>query len=141
MNRIVRISYYVAVTFILLCSSCEHAMPRGCYVTIRNNSEETIYVFYYDYDNGDKLTPQKVFFEFEEELRKINAKKSTGTYMPYSEEDAGTSKKYQVLVFRESTYKKYTKEELAEQNIYDGLLIMSYEELKAHNFIITYPAD
>ncbi len=116
-------------------------MPRGCYVTIRNNSEETIYVFYYDYDNGDKLTPQKVFFEFEEELRKINAKKSTGTYMPYSEEDAGTSKKYQVLVFRESTYKKYTKEELAEQNIYDGLLIMSYEELKAHNFIMTYPAD
>lgn len=141
MNRTVNILYYVAITFILLCSSCEHAMPTGCYVTIRNNSEETIYVFYYDYDSGDKLTPQKVFFEFEEELQKINTKESFGTLMPYSEEDAGTSKRYQVLVFRESTYKKYTKEDLAEQNIYDGLLIMSYEELKAHNFIITYPAD
>lgn len=137
----INILYYVAITFILLCSSCEHAMPTGSYITIRNNSEETIYVFYYDYDNGDKLTPQKVFFEFEEELREINTKESLRTRIPFSEEYAGTSKRYQALVFRESTYKKYIKEELAEQNIYDGLLIMSYEELKAHNFIMTYPAD
>ena len=43
-----------------------------------------------------------------------------------------------IMIFHKSTWDKYTKEELAEKNIYDKLLFFTYDELKAMDFKIEY---
>lgn len=45
---------------------------------------------------------------------------------------------YQILIIKQSTMQKYTLGYIVENNIYDNLLIYSYEDLKAMNYQITY---
>lgn len=46
-----------------------------------------------------------------------------------------------VLVYKQSTLDRYTTDELIEQNIYDKRYDLTYDELKAMNFTITYTGD
>ncbi len=48
---------------------------------------------------------------------------------------------YQLLIIKESTLNKFSKEELISNNIYDKLYVLSDEELKAMNYKITYTGE
>ena len=42
------------------------------------------------------------------------------------------------MVINDSTWNKYTKEELAESNHYDKRYLLTFDELKSMNFNIIY---
>lgn len=45
---------------------------------------------------------------------------------------------YQFMIFKQSTLSNHTIEEIIENDIYDKLYILTYDELEAMNFVITY---
>ena len=46
-----------------------------------------------------------------------------------------------ILIFKQSTMKAFTTEELAEKNIYDKQYTFSYEDLEKIDFTVTYTGD
>lgn len=46
-----------------------------------------------------------------------------------------------IIVYKQSTMDKYSEEELLEQNIYDKLYTLSYDDLEKMGFKITYTGE
>ena len=59
--------------------------------------------------------------------------------IPETEDEANSL--YQVIIFKQSTIDKYSKEELIEKNIFDKRYLLNYNELKKVNFKMTYSGD
>ena len=88
------------------------------------------------------LTPQYVFEVFGGKLliETENDSSFIGKIpIPETEDEANSL--YQVIIFKQSTIDKYSKEELIEKNIFDKRYLLNYNELKKVNFKMTYSGD
>lgn len=123
------------VSIVFMSTTCEDCETMNVYVD--NKSEETIWVETFFCEDTTLFTPSTVF-SLHEPLKKIISgcvyKFKYCIYEGFWEKDVN----FQILVFRQSTMDKYTKEELIEKEIFDKRYVLSYDDLKAMNFMIIY---
>ena len=121
---------FCGIIFLCLVTGCD---PTVCVrITIDNRSNEPIC-----YEPVPKLTMSSEYFS--------NFKIKCNSSIPILLEYDPTFKKekaiYHFLIFKESTINKYSHRELVEQDIYDKRYDLTYDELVAMNFTITYTGD
>lgn len=101
-------------------------------IVIINNCDETIYYSQHLFDTQDTiLTVRYIFHERPNEI--MNGHMSglppkeikIGKYPMYDD----NKQTWQMIVFKQSTLDKYTKEELVEKNIYDTIFVFTYSQL------------
>ena len=101
-------------------------------VVFENKSGETIFVAdVRDFDATEILTPNVVFNSVP--VRKMEDGSSFRRKVPDD-----SSFIFQVLIFKQSTMDKYSKEELIQKNIFDKLYYLTYSDLEAMGFKIVY---
>lgn len=132
----------------LICNACSWlAEDPGVDVNwqniqIMNKSGEKIYALEFMFKDSILLTPQYVFEVFGGKLliETENDSSFIGKIpIPETEDEANSL--YQVIIFKQSTIDKYSKEELIEKNIFDKRYLLNYNELKKVNFKMTYSGD
>ena len=132
----------------LICNACSWlAEDPGVDVNwqniqIMNKSGEKIYALEFMFKDSTLLTPQYVFEVFGGKLliETENDSSFIGKIpIPETEDEANSL--YQVIIFKQSTIDKYSKEELIEKNIFDKRYLLNYNELKKVNFKMTYSGD
>ena len=135
-------------TVCVLCNACscmignpgEHVYYQD--VKVINKSGETIYALEFMFKDSTLLTPQYVFEVFGGKLliETENDSSFIGK-IPIPDNELQANDKYQVIIFKQSTLDKYSKEEIIKQNIFDKRYELSYNELKKMNFKITYSGN
>ena len=108
-------------------------------VKIINKSGETIYAADVMFGDTTLLTPKHVFKMFDPRILReaYNDSCFIGKIaIPETEDEANSL--YQVIIFKQSTIDKYSKEEIIKQNIFDKRYELSYNELKKVNFKMIY---
>lgn len=98
---------------------------------IINKSNESIGYFW---DVSDSVVTTGRFQFKPKWLLGVDKKKKNGGYR--SELEQG--KRVNFIVFKETTLRQYSWEEMVENNIYDKLYILSLEELEAVDYTIVY---
>lgn len=132
----------------LICNACSWlAEDPGVNVNwqniqIMNKSGEKIYALEFMFKDSTLLTPQYVFEVFGGKLliETENDSSFIGK-IPIPDNELQANDKYQVIIFKQSTLDKYSKEEIIKQNIFDKRYELSYNELKKMNFKITYSGN
>lgn len=97
-------------------------------IVITNNSDETIYYNDGIYETLDTcLTSKDVLYEILEGhmCEQVAGEVQSGR-IPIYDDNKHT---WQMIVFKQSTLDKYTKEELAEKNIYDTIFVFTFTQL------------
>ena len=132
----------------LICNACSWlAEDPGVDVNwqniqIMNKSGEKIYALEFMFKDSTLLTPQYVFEVFGGKLliETENDSSFIGR-IPIPDNELQVNDKYQVIIFKQSTLDKYSKEKLIEKNIFDKRYLLNYNELKKVNFKMTYSGD
>lgn len=144
-------AFFKAMSFFVVCLICNAcswlAEDPGVNVNwqnvqIMNKSGEKIYALDFMFYDSTLLTPQHVFELFDGKLliETENDSSFIGK-IPIPDNDLEANDKYQVIIFKQSTLDKYSKEEIIKQNIFDKRYELSYNELKKVNFKMTYSGD
>ena len=96
-------------------------------VKVINKSGETIYALEFMFKDSTLLTPQYVFEVFGGKLliETENDSSFIGK-IPIPDNELQANDKYQVIIFKQSTLDKYSKEEIIKQNIFDNLKSATY---------------
>ena len=104
-----------------------------------NQSDETIYLGCQPYDNEHKpIDNQYIFSYFRLDYQNFKIIKSKESN---SEIFVQEGKRFYIIIFKESTFAKYSVQELIETNYCDKYYDYSYDDLKAMNFTITYTGE
>lgn len=129
--------YIIVITICIttLFAMCEEEYAERPYYAIRfqNKSGQTIHVIDYTksftvYDAFNVLPYKSSFF------RQVADGEVDSTM-----EIIDHARYYMcIMVINDSTWNKYTKEELAESNHYDKRYLLTFDELKSMNFNIIY---
>lgn len=112
------------------------------YIYVYNETNENIYVCGWSSDKEFILTPNYVFNERTDLLQEIRPKCNSlnkGLLIVYDGTEKSVS--HQIIIFKQSTLDKYTKEELIENDIFDKRYVLTYEELEAMGFKIVYTGE
>ncbi len=128
---------------IIVCIAATHFVFAGCVdeqevagtAHIINTTEEPIYFGLYEHEKDANaanvlLSSDKYIYRIEahgEYIWKIKRWKN----QTYNEH-------YQFVFFKENTWNKYSRIELMENNIHDGIYHYTFESFKAVNFIFEY---
>lgn len=144
---------YLAITFIAFCASCllqscvlctlfaeefpEENHPRTA-INFFNKSGEKIYIYGAAF-NGDFIMPAEYLIIqmhdgyarliAPDEVYNLNEIVYTGYEKIYS---------YQFLIIKEETMNNNSQEDIINNNIYDDLLIFTYDELVEMNYEVIY---
>ena len=144
--RFLKVAIFCMVCVLYNACSCLIGNPgEDVYyqdVKVINKSGETIYALEFMFKDSTLLTPQYVFEVFGGKLliETENDSSFIGKIpIPETEDEANSL--YQVIIFKQSTIDKYSKEELIEKNIFDKRYLLNYNELKKVNFKMTYSGD
>lgn len=119
------------VAMLTMAMTCDSSFEMED-VVFENKSGETIFVAdVRDFDATEILTPNVVFNSVS--VRKMEDGSSFRRKVPDD-----SSFIFQVLIFKQSTMDKYSKEELIQKNIFDKLYYLTYSDLEAMGFKIVY---
>lgn len=134
---------WMSLMSVLCCDEGEYRHTESMSFFIENNLDEDIYVVDW-MDEKPTMSSELVFVKYpylDQVLAKIPAGQTGrvpgGVVMG---EDA-YGKLYQIIVFNVSTLEKYTRDELADGNINDGVFIMTLDEVVKNKRILSYPTD
>lgn len=133
----------ICLTFIVLtATTCDDSTVYYRDVILLNSIDETIYVEDFMFsDQAELLSPYHVFNLIDLRALKEIPKGSTFIGKFPMLEKADNKMKYQIIIFKQSTLDKYTKEELVENDIFDKRYVLTYEELEAMGFKIVYTGE
>lgn len=118
--------------------TCGDDFDESCDIIITNKSGDNIYIQSFVFDDTTTLTPMHVFERFEPGYPyKIE---NNGVFYDHPVIDAlrQSGMKYQLIIFKQSTIDKHSKEELVEKNIFDKRYILTWKDLQSMRFNITY---
>ena len=118
--------------------TCGDDFDESCDIIIANKSGDNIYIQSFVFDDTTTLTPMHVFERFEPGYPyKIE---NNGVFHDHPVIDAlrQSGMKYQLIIFKQSTMDKHSKEELVEKNIFDKRYILTWKDLQSMRFNITY---
>ena len=133
-----------ALAFVSILSSChflfgywgddklefDYDYPNICFI---NKCGESVYIGYGAFsDSSSELTTKTILSKG---LRRV---KNNDQYKGYEVYKRNDDLVYQIVVIRRSTYKKYTKEELAEKCIYDKKYKFVIKQLARMNYTVIY---
>lgn len=123
--------------FTILCTSTWCDEPEDIIqVTFENKSNDNVFTSdVHVLPNDDTIIDNGAILTYPAELMPIVFKNKTYLYSVWRE------KYYQLNVYKQSTFDKYTREEMIENNICDKIFVLSYEELEAMNFKIVYTGN
>lgn len=62
-------------------------------------------------------------------------------YLNMSNPDKNTNWTHQILIFRKETLEKYSKQEIAERNIYDAYYVLPTQEILDMGKIVQFPLN
>ena len=128
-TKIIVVLFFVAM--LTMAITCDSSFEMED-VVFENKSGETIFVAdVRDFDATEILTPNVVFNSVP--VRKMEDGSSFRRKVPDD-----SSFIFQVLIFKQSTMDKYSKEELIQKNIFDKLYYLTYSDLEAMGFKIVY---
>ena len=128
-TKIIVVLFFVAM--LTMAMTCDSSFEMED-VVFENKSGETIFVAdVRDFDATEILTPNVVFNSVP--VRKMEDGSSFRRKVPDD-----SSFIFQVLIFKQSTMDKYSKEELIQKNIFDKLYYLTYSDLEAMGFKIVY---
>lgn len=125
----------------MTCGDDDGFDVETCDIIIENKSGDNIYIksFPFRYDTT-LLTPRYVFERSESGYpRKIG--KDCVVKDIASLEGLKRGYKYQLIIFKQSTMDKYSKEELVEKNIFDKRYVLSLNHLASMGFRIIYNGE
>ncbi len=107
-------------------------------IAMQNNSEENIDVYFTISSENKFQSPYDAFKMYGYADTLIKANEIRNIYGAY---DPDVKLTHFIIILKQSTLEKYTRKELADNNIYDKLYVLSYDDLKALNFHIIYTGD
>ena len=134
--------------FTILCLFSTLTMSTTCedntdievsFVTIENRADETIYICSDFCEYGEILTPYGVFELFPSSLHKVE--KGGNIQEATFPEFLDSLHTFQLIIFKQSTMDKYSKEELVEKNIFDKRYVLSLNHLTSMGFRIIYNGE
>lgn len=128
-------SLLIVVVVLLLCTALQCESGLECVpVKFTNNSSETVYFVdligntSFDYDIFERYDWNEVIL--------INETVEVTTIC-----ESPGDRNHVCYIFKESTLKAHSKEEIIEQKIYDKEYKLKYSELEAMDFKIVYTGD
>lgn len=104
-----------------------------------NNSDESIYVG--DSSQDELFTTEYALRHGIDFLTEINPGEIATFYNRIPDNILSAKDKTQYIVFTESTFQKYSIEDIKDNDIYDAYYSFDYNELEKINFKIFYPND
>ncbi len=127
-------SILIGVIALLLCSALNCESGIECIpVKFTNSSSETIYFVNL---NGDTSFDESIFDQDYNSVILMNETLEVTTICP-----SPLDRNHICYVFKESTLKTHSKEEIIEKKIYDQKYELKYNELEAKDFSINYTGD
>lgn len=131
--------FIVSLLFLLTTAmTCEDSDVQFSNVYFHNRTGDTLFIedTYGKMSQRPILTSKTVFFLHDTRaLVEVPPKSSIPFKVPIVNDSLFY---YQIIVYKKSTLNRYTKEYLAENNIYDKLFIIPYNKLKKMNYEIEY---
>lgn len=124
--------FLISTYFILTSTTCDDIEEIDVFMT--NDSDETIYVISWAFDDNHLMIPAEVF-PVAKTIIKSNERRLVGGG-PKEFFETGTA--IQLLVYKESTLEKYTEQEIKKYDIYDKRFFLTLEDLEACDFHIYY---
>ena len=124
------ISLLCFISLLFMANTCDNSDEYHS-LEIENSSGETIYI---TMGRNKEISLIDVFVNGESSIFSIKDEDSFPTGIAQDEV-------LYVLVFKQSTMNKYSKEELANKYIYDKLYTLSYSDLEKINFKIIYTGE
>lgn len=121
-----------------LLISCKDE-PLQNHLIIKNNTDKNIICSYYAGLNKDfVISADYTFTEFPQTIYFVDSAGVQRVDCFFSIDGKERDRTYQFIFFDGETLGKYTLSEIAERNLYDDLQILTFDQLRAANFSVTY---
>ena len=139
MKPIIRV--VLSLVALLMLSACDYS-PEPYQVISINFKNQTDNPDYVIESNGSQVD-LKQFMALGYYQTAIVWGNETNTWLSLciGETSHNDTKELHLILFKQETLNRYTADELVEQNIYDKRYDLTYDELVAMNFTITYTGD
>lgn len=127
---------------LFMAMTCEDSDVICTDVTFMNNSQDTLYVAHWSGGLAPDISPRLVLLETKREFVSIvlpYEKKCFKIGIPDDVYKGEITTSF--LIFKNSTMKNYSDEELAEKNIYDKKMFFTYKELENKKFLVEYDGN
>lgn len=125
MKTIIRILFCLLMFLPLLACDLE---PKYEYIYLKNDCDERIYVFDYGYEDNTPIIPADVIYRQDPKIIEAGVE---GLATVFSTEWFEKGCAAQFIVYKESTWKKYTMEEIKRNDIFDKRFFLRLPQLKA----------
>lgn len=133
-KKLIAVCLLIMLSLSMTCD--DNDVAYSFHIKFENKCGEDIELNYISYWDDVLLSAEAFFGGYNQ----YSIHLGNGDYISpgFSEDDFEYGRKFQLIVYRQSTLNKYGEEELIRHNIYDKLYVMSYEELSACDFSIVY---
>lgn len=125
MKSIIRILFCLLMFLPLLACDPE---PKYEHIYLKNDCDERIYVFSSGYDDNTLIIPADVIYSKYPRIIEAGAEGLAAVFSTDWMEEGGAA---QFIVYKESTWKKYTMEEIKRNDIFDKRFFLRLPQLKA----------
>ena len=135
MRKKISVLLICCLTIVCTATTCYEDNTEEVNFYIRNQSDETIWINYFFINDTTALLEPGRSFQLQDPIELTIGDTYLGSM------NAGMFERgfnYQIIVFKQSTWDKYTKEELIEKNIYYKLYILSKDDLIKLHYIVVY---
>ena len=128
--------------FTILCLFSTLTMSTTCdgdvfsNVIIANQSDEPIYVYALE-TPSDEICTIYSHFQRDETIHKLGKNETFKDIVDTERMEEGIDR-YQVLILKQSTMIRYSKEEIIEKRTFDKRYILTWKDLQSMRFNITY---
>lgn len=136
MRKVIQLTAVFIISLFCMSTTCEDGTHYGC--ELFNDTDSSVFVYYCLCDARiDSLKAADALFNYNLIYEvKPGERDYWGREILHPEDNNYTT--LQTMVFKKSTFEKYTLGEIKERNIYDQLYIIPIEETTPDYFIIRY---
>ena len=138
MRKTISIILICSLAIICMATTCDDSTIENVDVYIRNQSDETIWINSYIFNDTTTLLEPGRSFQLQDPIE-LTIGDTYDDWVSVKMLERGL--KYQVIIFKQSTLDKYTKEELIENNIYDKLYVLSFHDLIEFKGLVVYTGE